>query len=200
MCLTEFGAVDGDLGDGAVAGVGGGEVLLLGVVEGLLGDYAVLRHLEVAVVGVLVHGEVGGFCADLVVFDGGFCSLGVGFGGEELGLLGIDLGEDLDLVQLGEDLALFDGLVDVGLEVGDDAGGLGFDLYLGDGLDFAGGDDGAGDVAAFGLAELGGLKLGAVALGGDCPAESYDDYEGDEASPDPDFAFAFTICRHGGAP
>ena len=91
-----------------VAGVDGGEIFLLGVVQGLLGDDAVLRHLEVALVGVLVHGEVGGFGADLVVFDGGFGGLGVGFGGGELGLLGVDLVEDLELVELGEDLALFD--------------------------------------------------------------------------------------------
>ena len=114
-----------------------------------------------------------------------------------MGLLGADLGEDLDLIELGEDLALFDLGVDVGLEFGDDAGGLGFDLYLGDGLDFTGGDDGAGYVAEFGLAELGGLKFGAVAAGGDCPAEGYDDDQGDEAGPQPDFAFAFTVCCQG---
>ena len=79
--LMEFGGVDGDLGDGFVAGVGGEEILLLGVVEGLLGDYAVLGHLEGAVVGVLVHGEVGGFGVDLVVLDGGFGGAGVGLGG-----------------------------------------------------------------------------------------------------------------------
>jgi hypothetical protein len=41
--LVEFGGVDGDLGDGLVAGVGGEEILLLGVVESLLGDYAIWR-------------------------------------------------------------------------------------------------------------------------------------------------------------
>ena len=112
----ELGGVDGDLGDGFVAGVGGGEVLLLRVVEGLLGDDAVLGHGEGAVVGVLVHGKVGGLGVDLVVLDGGLGGAGVGFGGGELGLLGVDLGEDLDLIELGEDLSLLDAGVDVDVE------------------------------------------------------------------------------------
>ncbi len=54
---------------------------------------------------------------------------------------------------------------------GDDAGGLGFDLDLGDGLDFAGGDDGTGDVGEFGLAKLGGLEFGGVSASGYGDAE-----------------------------
>ena len=114
---------------------------------------------RVALVGVLVHGQVGGFGVDLVVCDGGGGGAGVGFGGGELGRLRGDLGEDLLLVELGEDLALFDLGVDVGVEAGDDAGGLGFDLDLGDGLDLAGCDYGVGDIAEFGLAQLRGLNL-----------------------------------------
>ena len=141
-----------------------------GVVESLLRDDAIFGHLEVALVGVLVHGEVGGFGVDLVVLDGGCGGASVGFGGGELGLLGGDLGEDLLLVELGEDLALVDAVVDVDVEAGDDTGGFGFDLDFGDGLDLAGGDDGAGDVAVLGLGELGGLEFGGVAAGGygDC--------------------------------
>ena len=45
LCLAELGGVDIDLGDGFVAGVDGGEVLLLCVVEGLLGDDALFGHL-----------------------------------------------------------------------------------------------------------------------------------------------------------
>ena len=198
--LVEFGVVYGDLGDGFVAGVGGGEIFLLGVVEGLLGDYAVLGHLEGAVVGVLVHGQVGGFGVDLVVLDGGGGGVGVGLGGGELGALGVDLGEDLDLVELGEDLALFDVGVDVGVEAGDDAGGLGFDFDLGDGLDLAGGDDGAGDVTAFGLGKLGGLDFCVVAAGGYRDAEDDGEDEDDETCPDPEIPFAFALCRQGVAP
>ena len=98
---------------------------------------------------------------------------GVGLSRGELGLLRGDLIEDLLLVKLGEDLALFDLIVDVGVEASDDAGGFGFDLDLGDGLDLAGGDDGAGDIAEVGLAELGGLKFRGVAAGRYCDAESY---------------------------
>ena len=71
---------------------------MLRVVEGLLGDDAVLGHRNGAVVGVLVHGEVGGFGVDLVVLDGGLGCVGVGFCGGEVGLLGGYLGEDFDLV------------------------------------------------------------------------------------------------------
>ena len=121
----------------------------------------------------------------------------VGFGGGELGLLRGDLSEDLHLVELGEDLALLDVRVDVGVETGDDAGGFGFDLNLGDGLDLAGGDDGAGDVAELGLAELGGLEFGGVAAGGygDAEDDRYD--EDDEAGPEPEFPFVFALCSQG---
>ena len=151
--LMELGGVDGDLRDGAVAGVGGGEVLLLRVFEGLAGDDAGVGHVLGAVVGALVHGQVGGLGGDLVVFDGGGGGAGVGLGGVELGFLRGDLVEDFLLVELGEDLTLVDVGVDVGVEAGDDAAGLGLDFDLGDGLDFAGGDDGAGDVSGFHLGE-----------------------------------------------
>ena len=97
-----------------------------------------------------------------------------------MGLLCSYLSEDLLLVELGEDLALFDMSVDVGVEAGDDAGGFGFDLNLGDGLNLACGDDGAGDVAELGLGELGGLKFSRVAAGADCDAKSRDCDEDDE--------------------
>ena len=198
--LAELRGVDADLGDGLVAGVDGGEVFLLGVVERLLGDDAFFGHLQIAFVGVLVHGQVGGLGVDPVVFDGGCGGASVGFGGGELGLLGGDLIEDLLLIELGEDLALFDVGVDVGVEAGDDAGGLGFDLDLGDGLDLAGGDDGAGDVAEFGLAELRGFEFGCVSAGGYSDAESRACDEDDEAGPEPEFPFVFTLCSQGVLP
>ena len=157
----QAGVVDGDLGDGFVADVESGEVLLVGVVEGLLGEDAILLHLERAMVGVLEHGEVGGFGGYLVIGDGGGGRVSGGDGGRELGLLGCDLVEDLFLIELRQDFALVDGLIDVGIELGDDAAGLGFHFDFGDGLDLAGCNDGAGDVADLDGAELGGIDGGA---------------------------------------
>jgi len=192
--LAKFGGVDVDLGDGFVAGVGGGEVLLLGIVEGLLGDDTFFGHFEIAVVGVLVHGQVGGFGVDSVVLDGGHGGAGVGLGGGEHGLLGGDLIEDLLLVELGENLTRVDVGVDVGVEAGDDAGGLGFDLDFGDGLDLAGGDDGTGDVSALGFGKLGGLEFGGVAAGGDGNAKDDGCDEDGEAGPEPESSLGFTVC------
>ena len=148
---------------------------------------------------MFVHGKVGGFGVDLVVLDGGCGGVGVGLGGGELGALGVDLGEDLLLVELGEDLALFDVGVDVDVEVGDDAGGLGFDFDFGDGLNFAGGDDGAGDVAALGFGELGGLEFGGVAAGGYGDAEDDCDDEDDEASQIQIFRLLLRCVAKGGS-
>ena len=152
--LMEFGGVYGDLGDSLVAGVGSCKIFLLCVVEGLLGDHAVFGHLKSAVIGVLVHGQVRGLGVDLVVLDGGDGGTGVGLGCSELSTLSAYLGEDLDLIELGEHLSLFNLCVDVGIKAGDDARGLGFDLDLGDGLDFAGSDYGFGDVSTLGLSQL----------------------------------------------
>ena len=147
FALVELGVVDGDLGYGLVAGVEGGKVFLVGVVHGLLGEDALLLHLEGAMVGVLEHGEVGSFGGDLIEGDSGGGGVGAGFGCGELGFLRGDLIENLFLVELGEDLALAHGVVDVGVELGDDAAGLGLDLDFGDGLNLAGGDDRARDIA-----------------------------------------------------
>jgi len=89
--------------------------------------------------------------------------------------------------------------VDVGVETSDDAGGLGFDLDLGDGLDLTGGDDRTGNVAALSLGKLGGLEFGAVAARGYRDAEDDGEDEEAEASPDPKVPFAFA-CRQGVAP
>ncbi len=158
FALVELGAIDGDLGHGFIAGVEGGEVLLVGVVHGLLGEDAVLLHLEGTVVGAREHGEVGGLGGYLVEGNRGSGGVGTGDGGGELCLLGGDLVEDLFFVELGEDFAAAYGLVDVGVELGDNAAGLGFDLDFGNGLDLAGGDDGAGDVADVGCGQLGRIK------------------------------------------
>lgn len=173
---------------------------MLGVVERLLGDDAFFRHLEGAVVGVLVHGQVGSFCAHFVVVDGCRSSAGVGFGGGKLGFLGGDLIEDFLLIELGEHLALVDVSVDVGVEASDDAGGFGFDLNLGDGLDFARSDDGAGDVCALGLGQLRGLELCGIAPRGYGNTEDDGSNEDSYAAPDPEFPLVFSLCCQGIAP
>ncbi|MCU1319470.1 MAG: hypothetical protein JWP98_988, partial [Edaphobacter sp.] len=153
-----------------------------------------------AVVGALVHGEVGRAGHDLVVLDGGGRGMGVRFSGFELGFLGGDLVEDFLLVELGENLALLELGVDVGVEAGDDSGGLGLDLDLGDGLDLAGGDYRAGDVAALGLGQLGGFEFGAVATSGHGNTEDDDYDEDDKSGPNPEVPFLFALCRQGVAP
>lgn len=166
----------------------------------MLGDDAVLGHLQGAVVGVLVHREVGGLGADLVELDGGGGGAGVGLSGVELGLLGVDLGDDFDLIELSEHLALLNHGIDVSVETGNDAGGLGFNFDLGDRLDFTGRDDGLRNIAAFCLAELGGFQLGAVSTGGNGHAQDSGYNEDDEAAPDPELAFAFAVRCHGATP
>jgi hypothetical protein len=198
--LAELGGVDADLRDGFVAGVDGEEVFLLRVIKGLGGDEALFGHRQIALVGVLVHGQVGGFGVDPVVLDGGGGCVGVGLGGRELGFLRGDLIEDLLLVELAEDLALLDVVVDVDVEAGDDAGRFGFDLDLGDGLDLAGGDDGAGDVGELGFAQLRGLEFRGVAAGAYGDAQSDDDDGRDEAGPEPEFTLVFTLCSQGVLP
>ena len=181
--LAEFGGVDADLGDGFIAGIGRSEILLLCVVERLHRHQTLLGHCKVALVGIFVHRQVGGLRVDLVVVDRGGRSAGVGLSGGELGLLSGDLIEDLLLVELREDLALLDMIVDIYVQAGDDAGGFGFDLDLGDGLDLAGGDNGAGDVAGLNFAKLGRLELCGVAAGGDRDTKGNDYDKGAQACP-----------------
>lgn len=198
--LAELGGIDGDLGDGLIAGIGSEEVFLLCVIEGLLGDDTLLGHLQIALIGVLVHGKVRGFGVDLVVFDGGSRSAGVGLGGSERGLLGGYLVEDLLLIELGKNLTGTDVGVDVSVEAGDNTGGFGFDLYLGDGLYLTGGDDGAGDISALGLCELRRFELGCVSAGGHGNAEDCCDDQDAKASPEPEFPFVFTLCGQSSLP
>jgi len=183
--LMLFGDVYLDLRGGFVANVDGGEVFLLRVVESLFGDDAVFGHLEGALVSVLEHGEIGSFGGYLVEFDGSGGGAVVGFGSGELGFLRGNLVKDFLLVELGEDFAGVDRLVDVGVQLGDDAAGFGFDLYLSDRPDFAGGDDRAGDVAYFDLAKLGRVDLGGGAHGFGGKDSTSDEDNGEDAEDDP---------------
>ena len=110
------------------------------------------------------------------------------------------LRQNLNLVELGEELALMNVGVDVDEELGDDAAGLGFDLDLRDGLDLAGGDDGAGDVSALNFGKLRGVKFGAAAPGGDRDACDHRNEQNNNAAPYPEFAFILARCRHVVAP
>ena len=83
--------------------------------------------------------------------------------------------------------------VDVGIEAGDDAGGLGFDFDFGDGLDLAGGNYGSSDVSALDLGQLRGLELCGVAASGYDHAENYGQDDYGKTSPEPGFPFVFTL-------
>ena len=161
-----------------------------------MADHAGGGHLLGAVVGVLVHGEIGRLGVDLVVLDSGGGGVGVRLGGGQERFLGCHLIQDLLLIELGEKLALMDVGVDIGMELGDDSGGLGFDLDFSDRLHFARGDDGSCDVSALRLGELRGLDLGSISTGGDGDSEeNRDDHDGD-AGPEPDPAFPFALVCH----
>ena len=71
---------------------------------------------------------------------------------------------------------------------------------LGDGLDLAGCDDGAGDVVFFHLCDLGGLNLGVVAARDHRDAENDGDDKGDDTAPYPEFPLLFSLCGQGQAP
>src|SRR6185312_12388415 len=121
----------------------------------------------------------------------------VGFGGLKLGLLGGYLVEDLLLVELREHLPFADVGVDVGIELGDDAAGLGFDLNLGDRLHLAGRNHGAGDVAGGDLGELRGVDLGRSTHGLDGGDGEGGDRDQTDAEADPELFAAFALCRQG---
>jgi hypothetical protein len=74
-------------------------------------------------------------------------------------------------------------VVDVGIEFGDDAAGLGFDLDFGDGLNLAGGDDRARYIAEVGRPQLGRIdgRRSAEALGSEkAAAAQYADNDGED--------------------
>src|SRR5471030_92448 len=90
-----------------------------------------------------------------------------------------------------------DRVIDVGVEFGDDAAGLGFNLDFCDGLDLAGGDDRARDVADVSGAELGGIdgRRSAEVLGSEeAAAADYTDNDGED-DPKPFARFRFRFQR-----
>src|SRR5208282_246515 len=114
---------------------------------GLLAHDTFFLHFEIPVEGGFVHRQVRGGGVDPVLLDVGLISADIGFRGGQLGALGVDLGDDFLLVELGQLLALVDVVIDVDVQLFHNAGGLGLDLNLGNGLDLAGGHDRTGDVA-----------------------------------------------------
>lgn len=84
--------------------------------------------------------------------------------------------------------------VDVCGEAGDDAGGLAFDVYLEDWLDFAGSDDGARDVRAGDTCERCLVDGGALGSSDSGDAESEND--DDDSDRDPDDAARFLSGSH----
>ena len=99
---------------------------------------------------MLEHREIGGFGGDFIVGDGCGSRASTGLGGGQLGLLRGYLVENLLLVELRQHLAGVDRLVDVRIELGDNAAGLGFHLNFGDGLNLARSHDRACDVPILG--------------------------------------------------
>jgi len=84
-------------------------------------------------------------------------------------------------------------IIDVDVELFHNAGGLGLDLDFGDGLNFACGHDGAGDVSALNLGDAIGVDLRALDQTGCHDAEHQDNQKRGGADPDPEL-FAL-LCR-----
>ncbi len=193
--LTKPRLIDANLRDGAIALVLLRKVVALGIVEGLLGDDAVFQHLRVAFVRLFVHRQVGGLGVDLVLSDVGRIGGHVRFRGGELSALRRDLGEDLLLIELREDLAFGHHLIDIDVELLHQAGRFGFELDFGDGLDRSCSDDGFGDVAArdFGKPRRRNLGIARAQSKGHHPAHKND---GDDAEdrPQQPASLAFTTC------
>ncbi len=77
-------------------------------------------------------------------------------------------------------------VIDVDVELFDDAGGFGFDFDFGDGLDFAGGNDGASNVSASDLGDLVGIDGSARDHARDRYSGGADDDYNYDDDPDPD--------------
>ena len=95
---------------------------------------------------------------------------------------GTEGGFELNFVELGENLADFYAIAVVHVNLFDDAASLGFDFGFGERLNFPGGDDDAGEVAALDIGELGRVDFVVGAEGGfNAVASTQEDDEGDTA-------------------
>ena len=100
---------------------------------------------------------------------------------------------ELNLVELGENLADFYAIAVVYVNLFDDSAGLGFDFGFGERLNFSGSDDDAGEIAAFDVGEFGGVDFVVGAESGfDAVTCTQKDDEGD-AAPDNTAATFFAI-------
>src|SRR5439155_25616477 len=100
---------------------------------------------------------------------------------------------ELNLIEFRENLADFYAITVVHVNLFDDAAGLGFDFGFGERLNFSGGNDDAGEVAAFDVGELGGVDFVIGAESGfDAVACTQKNDEGD-AAPDNTATTLFAI-------
>src|SRR5580692_3922699 len=93
---------------------------------------------------------------------------------------------------------LVDLCVDVYVEASDDAGGLGFDLDLGNGLDLAGGDDGTGNVSELSRGDLGGVDLVVARESFGCNDAATDEHKGNDGQDNPEALAGFAGRIHSG--
>ncbi len=103
----------------------------------------------------------------------------------QIGLCGAKSSFELNLVEFRENLARFDAIAVVYVNLFDDAAGLGLDFGFGERLDFPGGDDDPGEVAALDVGELGGIDFVIGAESGfNAIASTQEDDESDAAPND----------------
>src|SRR5215510_368268 len=117
------------------------------VVIRLLRQHAVLQQPFGALEIALGEWHVWAFGFDFVFLQLGLGGLQVGFRADQRGFGFADARGQVLLVEFGQRLPGRDDVADLDLQLLDDAVGLGFDFYLGDGLDAASGDDRPRDVA-----------------------------------------------------
>jgi putative hemolysin len=192
--LVQFGTVNVDLRHGDVFLVERGEVVPVGVVHPLLGDDALLLHLLVALQGGKVHGQVGGGGIDFVMLNAGRGAFDVGLGCLQGGALGIDFSRNLLPVELGQQLALVDVLIDIHVEVLHNPAGFGLEFDLGNRLHFSCSDDALIDLPAGDLVQPAGIEMRA----GPAHAhyhQAHNHGDSEQAAPDPN-AFTFSLRRH----
>ena len=144
-------------------------------------------------------GQVGSRGIHAVLLDVGLKGADVGLGSGELSALRVDLGHDLLLIELGQFLAFMDTIIDVGIELLDDAGSLRFDLDFGDGLNLPGGHDGLGDIAPLHFGDAVGVDLRASDETRRHDAEHDHHQQAGGPDPDPD-SFALFCNSHESLP
>src|SRR5262249_17994215 len=119
-------------------------VILLRVIERGRRNHTFLGHLLRALVSPLQHGDVRPLRVKLGMVQVGFGCAGGSFGGLQSRPLLVPLSHDLLLVELGENLSFLHRVSVIHEQALYNATGFGFDLYVGNRLNFARGDHALG--------------------------------------------------------